>query len=88
MPNNAQAIKRLRQDARRNLRNRIAKSEIRTFTKKVLSAVEAGDAKTAQELLQLTQAKLDKAAKRNVMHANMAARRKSALGRAVAGMNS
>ncbi|NRA74579.1 MAG: 30S ribosomal protein S20, partial [Planctomycetes bacterium] len=43
MPNNISSSKRLRQGVKRNLRNRMKKSEIRTLTKKVIEAVEAGD---------------------------------------------
>ena len=41
MPNNISSSKRLRQGVKRNLRNRMKKSEIRTLTKKVIEAVEA-----------------------------------------------
>ena len=79
MPNNASAIKRLRQDKRRNLRNRAMKSEIKTWTKKTLAAIEQNDKEAATTMLRTTQSKLDKAAKKGVMHANTVARRKSLL---------
>ena len=47
MPNTESAKKRLRQDAVRNLRNRMAKSEISTYSKKVVAASEAGNAEEA-----------------------------------------
>ena len=37
MPNSKQAIKRLRQNKLRNLHNRTVKSEIKTYTKRVLA---------------------------------------------------
>ncbi len=86
MPNSAQAIKRLRQDETRNQRNRAAKSEIKTLTKRLFSAVESGDNTQAQTELRTIQARLDKAAKRGVMHKKTVARRKSRLARAVSGL--
>ncbi|MGE3164348.1 MAG: 30S ribosomal protein S20 [Planctomycetota bacterium] len=88
MANTMQAAKRHRQNQKRNLRNRMAKSEIKTYTKKLLSAVEQKDGTTAQNLLRLTQAKLDKAAKRGILHHNTVARRKSLLHRRVATISS
>jgi len=87
MPNNASTTKRLRQDKVRNLRNRIAKSEIKTWTKKTLEAIEAQDRETAETCLKTAQAKLDKAAKKGVMHANTVARRKSLLMRRMQGLS-
>lgn len=81
MPNSAQAIKRLRQDKKRNLRNRAIKSEIKTWTKKTLAAIESKDKDGAATCMRTTQSKLDKAAKNGVMHANTAARRKALLAR-------
>ncbi len=86
MPNSKQAKKRLVQAKTRNLRNRMVKSEIKTFSKKVRDAVEAGDADAARELLRKTHAKLDKAAKKGVLHRNTVDRRKSLLGRKVANL--
>ncbi len=83
MPNSAQARKRLRQDEVRNLRNRMAKSEIKTLTKKVLAAVNSGNLEEAQTWLVKTQARLDKAAKVGTFHKNTVARRKSQLYRRV-----
>lgn len=84
MPNTAQAAKRHRQNQKRNLRNRMAKSEIKTYTKKLMTAISAKDSTTAQHLLRVTQAKLDKAAKRGILHHNTVSRRKSLLHRRLA----
>ena len=84
MPNNISSAKRLRQGSRRNLRNRMRKSEIRTLTKKVVAYVEAGEQDKAQELAQVVQAKLDRATKSGTLHANTAARRKKMLERQLA----
>ncbi len=84
MPNTASGIKRLRQNVKRNLRNRMRKSEINTFSKRVLAAIESGDKEQANVFMKITQKKLDKAIKTNILHKNTAARRKSALMRRVA----
>ena len=87
MPNTESAKKRLRQNHKRNLRNRIVKSEIKTMTKKVLESVEAKDAARAQESLRLTQSKLDKTVRKGVMHKNTVSRRKMLLARKVAALD-
>ncbi|MBL6913955.1 MAG: 30S ribosomal protein S20 [Planctomycetes bacterium] len=84
MPNTNQARKRLRQDAKRNLRNRMAKSEIKTLTKSALQAMEDGDKEKATELTRTVQVKLDRASKKSTLHANTAGRRKSQLQRRLA----
>ncbi|MEM7164522.1 MAG: 30S ribosomal protein S20 [Planctomycetota bacterium] len=88
MPNTKQAAKRLRQSKKQNLHNRSVKSEIRTYTRKFLEAVAEGNATAANELVKTTQAKLDKAAKKGVMHANTVGRRKSLLHRKLATIKS
>ncbi len=84
MPNNASTKKRLRQDVQRNLRNRMKKSEIRTLTKKILAAVETGNADDAQQMARVVQSKLDRAAKSGTMHANTVGRRKALIHRHLA----
>lgn len=88
MPNSKQAIKRLRQSNEQNTRNRAVKSEIKTWTKKTMSAIEEKDKEAAATCLRTVQAKLDKAAKKGVMHANTVARRKSLLMRKMQGLES
>jgi len=79
MPNNAQAKKRLRQDAERRDQNRQVKSRMRTAMKRVLQAENTTD---AAEALPIAMKRVDKAAKRNAIHANTAARYKSRLSKA------
>ena len=80
MPNIQSAKKRLRQDAKRNARNRARKSVIRTFTKKVKTSIEAGEGDAAEATYRTLQQKIDKAAKGNsTIHRNKAARIKSRL---------
>ena len=81
MPNTPSAIKRLKQNVKRRMRNRIAKKIIRTYTKRMLAAVAAKELEKAEADFRLTTAKIDKAGARRVLHPNTAARRKSKLAR-------
>jgi len=83
MPNTASAKKRMRQDAGRRLRNRARKSSIRTQLRKVREAIAAKDIEKSQTEFQLLTKKLDRAADRNVIHPNAAARTKSRLSAAI-----
>jgi small subunit ribosomal protein S20 len=71
-------IKRNRQNEKRRLRNRTVRAELRTRTRSVVEAAEAG-ADDAEELLQLAIKRIDKAASKGVLHKNTAARTKSRL---------
>ena len=84
MPSSLSAKKRVRQNVKRNLRGRSAKSAIRSYTKKILAAVESGDSKEATAQLRITSKQIDKATKQGVMHRRTAARQKSRLARMVA----
>lgn len=79
MPHSRQAKKRMRQNEEQRLRNKATKSAVRTQVKKVSKAIDDGNAAEAEKQLREAMAKLDKAAKGNVIHANQAARRKSRL---------
>jgi small subunit ribosomal protein S20 len=71
-------IKRIKTNEKRRLRNKAAKSEIKTRIKTALLSAELGD-EVAGEHLRLAVKKLDKAAARGIIHRNQAANRKSAL---------
>ena len=79
MPNIKSAKKRLKQDLVRNERNRAVKRAIRTFYRRVVDAVTAGDQEKARAEFKLVTIKLDRAAARRVIHPNAAARTKSRL---------
>lgn len=81
MPNSSQAKKRLRQDEKRRLLNKGAMSRMKNQTKKTLVVLESGDVAAAKESLRLAMMRIDKAAKKNVIHRNTAARKKSLLSR-------
>lgn len=84
MPNTDSARRALRKDERRRVRNKQARSTLRTTVKKVrttAAAVPTG-AKTIDETkaaLQLAIKKLDQSAAKHLIHRNKAARDKSRL---------
>lgn len=80
MPNTKSAEKRLRQASRRREHNRRIKSAIRTRTRRLL---ESDDAEEARVLLDDLYSRLDRAAAKNVLHRNTAARKKARLARHV-----
>lgn len=81
MPNTPSAIKRLKQNAKRRMHNRVAKKIIKTYTKRALTAAAEGDTTKAEADFRTAVAKIDKAGARRVLHPNTAARRKSRLAR-------
>jgi small subunit ribosomal protein S20 len=83
MPNTKSAKKRLRQSLERRARNRAVKSSLKSQIKKVLGAVEGGDAAATGDEFRTAAKKLDQAAAKGVIHRNKAARLKSRLSRRV-----
>jgi small subunit ribosomal protein S20 len=83
MPNTASAKKRMRQDAVRRSRNRSTKANIRNQLRKVRELIVAKDLEKSQAEFRSLVKKLDRAASRNVIHANAAARTKSRLSTAI-----
>jgi len=86
MVKSAAAKKRIRLNEERRLANKAKKSAMKTSIKRVLEAVERGSLEDARKALPLAVKKIDKAAKTNIIHANTAARRKSRIAKAVAGL--
>jgi small subunit ribosomal protein S20 len=83
MANTRSAAKRARQTDRRTLRNKSVLTGIRSQQKKLAAAIASGDKAKVQEELRLLSSRLDKAAKRKVVHKNLANRRKSRTARAI-----
>ena len=82
MANIKSQIKRNRQNEKRRVRNRAVRAELRTRTRAVVEAAEAG-ADDTDEKLHLAIKRIDKAAAKGVLHKNTAARTKSRLTRRV-----
>ncbi len=77
MANSRSALKRVRKTQRQTARNKMLKSRVKTFRKRVVSAIDSGDAKAAQEALGLLASAADKAGRGRVIHPNAASRLKS-----------
>ena len=77
MPNIKSQEKRDRQNKKRRLKNKILKSRIKTAKKKLVQAVENKNAEEAEKDLNILFKALDKAAKKNAVHKNFAANKKS-----------
>ncbi|HKM57628.1 MAG TPA: 30S ribosomal protein S20 [Chthoniobacterales bacterium] len=84
MANTKSAAKRARQTAQRTLRNKSVLTGLKRQQKKLHAAVASGDSAKARVELNLLSSSLDKAAKRGIVHQNLAARRKSRASKAVA----
>ncbi|OZC01879.1 30S ribosomal protein S20 [Rubricoccus marinus] len=76
MPQHKSAAKRVRQDARRRLRNRQHKLRVRTMMKDLEGLT---DRAAAEAKLNDVKAQLDRMATRRIIHPNKAANIKSAL---------
>lgn len=79
MANTASARKRIRQIERRTARNQARKSRMRTFIKKVETALAGGDKSAAAEALRAAQPELQRAVTKGVVHLNTVARKISRL---------
>ena len=80
MANHKSALKRIRSDKAKYLRNRYQAKSTRTFIKKLRSTTDKAE---AEELLQQVSGMIDRLAKRNIIHKNKAANNKSKLARYV-----
>jgi small subunit ribosomal protein S20 len=78
--NTKSAMKRIRQNERRRLRNRAMRSKIRGSVKTARAAEDAARPAAILEAIRV----LDKAVSKGVLHRNTAARKKSALARRLA----
>jgi small subunit ribosomal protein S20 len=76
MANHKSALKRIRANEAKRLRNRYQHKTTRTFIKRLKSATDKVE---AQELLKTVTSMIDKLAKKNIIHRNNAANRKSKL---------
>jgi small subunit ribosomal protein S20 len=79
MPNTKSAERRMRSSARKHLHNRARKSRLKTLEKKFLAILAAGKKDDAAGALRTLVSALDKAAKTDVIHANVASRKKARL---------
>ena len=77
------AAKRHRQSEKRRMHNRIVRSRVRTSAKRVLTAVDGGDAAKARSALGEFVKLIDSAGRKGVYHQNTVARKKSRMAKKV-----
>jgi small subunit ribosomal protein S20 len=83
MANTPQAKKRIRRNNRRAEINGVRVSRIRTFVKKVESALDSGDKAAAAAALAQVQPELARGVAKGVLHRNTASRKFSRLNKRV-----
>lgn len=76
MANHKSALKRIRSNEAKRLRNRYQHKTTRTFVKRLRNTTDKAE---AQELLKKVIGMLDKLAKNNIIHKNKASNQKSKL---------
>lgn len=74
MANHASSKKRIRQTAKRTLRNKHIRTTIRTYIKRVRVALTDGDKSAASEALKLASRGIDMAVSKGVYHRNTGSR--------------
>lgn len=79
MANSASARKRARQAETHRRANASRRSMMRTYMKKVVAAIEAGDKEQANAAYTVAAKVLDRTASKGLIHKNKAARHKSRL---------
>lgn len=83
MANTTSAKKATRKIARRTAVNKMRRSRVRNFVRKVEEALASGDATLAADALKAAQPELQRAATKGVMHSNTASRKISRLAQRV-----
>ncbi|MFW8566353.1 30S ribosomal protein S20 [Orrella sp. 11846] len=86
MANSPQARKRARQNVASRAHNGSMRSMMRTYIKRTIAAINAGDQAAAMESLRKTTSVIDRVADKKIIHKNKAARHKSRLNAAVKAM--
>ncbi|MDX1420309.1 MAG: 30S ribosomal protein S20 [Rubricoccaceae bacterium] len=84
MPQHKSAAKRVRQNAKRRLRNRYHRSRVRTLIKDLRETTSRSE---AEEKLNVVKSHLDRMATKRLIHPNTAAHTKSRLERYVASLS-
>ena len=79
MANSAQARKRARQAEKHRRQNASHRSMVRTYIKRVQSAIDEGNFDDASAALSAATPVIDRMANKGIMHRNKAARHKSRL---------
>jgi len=83
LANHKSAIKRNRQNHKRNARNTSYRTQVKSHTKKVLSAVAEKNVEAAQQSLREAETVIAKVTSKGVLHSRAASRKISGLARKV-----
>jgi len=86
LANHKSALKRMRQNKKRRMRNRIRKTRIKNLVKAVEAAVAEKAVETAEEKLRLAQKVIDKTSAKGTLHWRTAARKVARLSKKVAAL--
>ncbi len=87
MANTSSAKKMVRKIARRTAINKNRKSRVRTFLRKVETAIASGDQSQAQTAFRAAQPEMHRAAQKGVFHRNTVDRKLSRLSRRIKAMS-
>ena len=83
MANIKSQIKRNRQNEQARVRNKSVRSALKTYRRRVLEAIDGGDADAAEAAYKRAARAYDKAASKGVIHRNNAANHKSRLAKSL-----
>ncbi|GAK56723.1 30S ribosomal protein S20 [Candidatus Vecturithrix granuli] len=83
MANHKSAIKKMRQDEARRLRNKAYRTRYKSIVKAVETAIQQRNIDAAKEAFQAAVSMIDRIASKGVIHKNKAARKKSRLAKKV-----
>ncbi len=83
MANHKSALKKIKQDEKRRVRNKAVRTRYRNLIKAVRAALESENAAEARETLKEAVPQLQRAASKGVLHKNTASRQISRLTRQV-----
>lgn len=84
MANHKSALKRVGITAKKNLRNRMVASQVKTSVKSFDAVVASGDQTAAEKAFSKTVSTVDRAAAKGVIHKNAANRKKAQLAKKLA----
>jgi small subunit ribosomal protein S20 len=79
MANHKSALKKIKQDKVRQMRNKAYKTRLKNVVKSVEAAISESNKEAAQTALQEAVSTLDRVASKGIIHKNKAARKKSRL---------
>ena len=83
MANIKSAKKRAKQNIKRQEQNQVRISEIKTYTKKILKALDEKDIETAKNLFKVAETKIARAKGKKTIKANTASRKISRLAKKI-----